>query len=237
MTQESVKPYTITLDDDPIVRRLIETATGLRSLAFISASAFRRRARRYQPHAVFVDVMLGSGETGIDLIPTMRTWWPFCPIIVVTASPGDEAVGMALASGANDYVRKPISGRELAARLHARTVEMAERARRQRLAVGDTTLDLVFRRLEAPGGFQYLSEIDVRLFSHLAAAPDAVVPREELKRALWGEVKVSNNALDKRLSELRQALRVVGSGLALTSSYGVGVRLALPRNFPTVDAA
>ena len=157
----------------------------------------------------------------------LRSWWVYCPIIVVTASPGDDIVGLALAAGANDYLRKPMNPKELAARLHARTVEMQQRAAMDSIQIGDSTLDIIRRCLSGKKGKRHLSELDARLLAHLARSPETLISRPELKQVLWGGLRITDNALDKRLCELRQALRDVGASASLLSYYGKGLRLTV----------
>jgi DNA-binding response OmpR family regulator len=220
-------PLSVTIDDDPLVAHIVERATGMRTLAFGSSAAYLAHVSSdaAPKSAFFVDIHLGMHDSGIDLLPTLRTANPYTPILVITAEPHGAAVGHALAAGANDFVRKPIDPEELAARLRARTGELAERNAREVVAIGDVTANLALGTVCGPSGVSHLSNADVRLLVFLGQANGAIVGREELKRKVWGYVAVSENALDKKLHEVRAALRDVGSGAILQSAYGRGVRL------------
>jgi DNA-binding response OmpR family regulator len=227
MGMEKPSDYTLTIDDDPTVHRIIEVITATKSLSFHSAASFLSRGERYAPQAVFVDVNLGVEMSGLDLIPRIRDLWPYCPILVITSTPDDDAVGQALAAGANDFVKKPLSGPELLARLRARAIEMAGRARHDSLEIGDLRLNLRLRRLESLTGTSPLSPSETQLLEYLIQARGATVNKAELKRRLWGNLKVSDNALDKKIYDVRQALRDLSTCVSLESSYGKGIHLTV----------
>jgi len=222
---DPISQYTITLDDDPMISRMIEVAMGLKSLSFSSGATFLTRAQRYQPLAIFVDIHLGTGDSGLDLIPQIRTRWPYCPVLVVTSDPSDEAVGQALAAGANDFIRKPIIAKELIARFQARTIEMAERQGRSVVTIGDVTIDVPLNLISGISVRRHLSTADIRLFVALVEARGTVISKEDLKRKIWGDLKVSDNAMDKKIYEVRQALSDVSKAVKIKSEYGQGIKI------------
>lgn len=216
--------YTITLDDDPIVHRMIQKALGMRSISFVSPEKLLSAADNYQPVAAFIDIHLDSAS-GLDVIPMLRSKWAFCPIIVVTSDPSDEAVTEALARGADDFVRKPIRPKELTARLHTRLIDQAQKEAKNIVQVADVTLDRAHRHLKGPTGERYLSSTELNLFLSLLQAKGTIVPRKTLKLRCWGEIAVSDNALDRKIYEVRRALQEVGSGIEITTAYGLGFAL------------
>jgi ActR/RegA family two-component response regulator len=66
----------VTLDDDPMVSRILEKATGIKSLSFSSLQELVQVAGQYEPLAAFIDIHLGIDECGLDIIPTLRAKWP-----------------------------------------------------------------------------------------------------------------------------------------------------------------
>ena len=220
---ENQNRYTITLDDDPTVCKFIARATGINSLPFTSGAALLKRSASYDPVAVFVDVHLGVADCGLDVIPHLRKCWRHVPIIVITSDPTDDLVGNALATGADDFVRKPINVSELKGRLHARIAEMFTRKNVDVLSVGDLTFCHSLGSLESQGKIAYLPKLELHLFATLLQNRNMLVSRDELKRRLWGRIKVSDNALDKKISRIRQALADVGSQVTIQSLYGQGI--------------
>ncbi len=225
MTAPTAKDYTITLDDDGLVPKIIEQITELPTRAYAEPGQLVNEAHELRPVAAFVDINLGQETTGLDIIPKLRSQWPDIPIIVITGGDNDDAVGQSLAVGANDFVRKPIRPRELMARLQARVSEMKQRTKTDNIEVGDATLNIRQRALQLGNQRSFLSPVESELLHALADARGTVVSKVDLKRKLWGDIKVSDNALDRRISALRKALKEVGESSRIESVYGEGVRL------------
>lgn len=219
--------YTVTLDDDPIVPRLIETTLKIPTRGFDDAGALVQAAPMMNPVAVFIDIHLNTNPTGLSIIPALRQAWPFAPIIVITADPSDEAVSEALASGADDFVRKPLRPKELIARLQTRLVDQAQKEARQLYQFGNVELNQQSRCLRGPKGERFLSPTEMSLFLALTQARGTVVPRKTLKQRCWDNVRVSDNALDRKVHELRKALMDVGSLASIGTAYGSGFFILL----------
>jgi two-component system response regulator MtrA len=217
--------YTITLDDDPMISKIIERATGIRSLAFTSAQKLLSVCQNHHPIAAFIDINLDTEECGLDVIPALRAHWSYCPILVITADPEDETVGRSLHSGADDFILKPLRPNELIARLQTRLGDFAERRSKNTVRLGDARLDPTLRCLEGPLGKRYLSPTGVKILLCLWQAKGTVVSRQRLKRQGWHEMLVSETALDRKLYEVRHALKEVSENLTLRSVYGKGSRL------------
>jgi DNA-binding response OmpR family regulator len=222
--------YTITLDDDPMVSKYIERVTGLNSLPFSTGTALLKRCNSYDPVAVFVDIHLDAGESGLDIIPMLRRTWAFTPIIVVTSDPLGDLVGNALAAGANDFVKKPIDASELKGRLHARIREMSARQSLDVLNICDVKFSFDKLTVEKNGKIVYLPKLEAELLSILMQSRNMVLTRDEIKRRLWGQVSVSDNTIDKKISGLRKALLHIESEMSVNTLYGKGVMLESTKN-------
>lgn len=221
---QNVSKHVITLDDDALVSKLIEKITGIDSVQYKSAKTLLQKADSHtHPAAVFVDIHLDDNESGLDVIPELRELWPFTPIIVVTGDMKDDMIGHALAAGADDFVRKPLNAVELRARFKARVAQMAERAARDQLSIADMVYDRNFHTMTGSGKTRYLSATESRLFECLIEARGMVIPRAEVKRKVWGSIKVSDNALDKKLFDLRAHVKEVSQAVHLKSVYGSGI--------------
>lgn len=222
--------YTITLDDDPMVCKMISRAMGIKSLPFTSTAALLGRLSHYAPLALFVDVHLGPNDCGLDAVPEFRKAWPFTPILVVTADEADDAIGNALASGANDFIRKPVNKIELNARLKARVAEMNVFAGRDLVLFGPLTYSRSFRALSSGERTCHLSPSEALLVECLLLAKGMVVPKDEIKRRVWGDLTVTDNALDKKIFDVRAAMRNVSEAVTLTTTYRHGFSLALTKS-------
>lgn len=225
------KDYIITIDDDPMMQKLLEKATGIPSLLFTSLSDFESKIDTLHPVAIFVDVHIGTDENGIDILPKLKEQWPFSPIIVITGDQNESAIGDALAGGADDFIHKPINTKEVVARLQARLSELAKREAKQIVQIGDITLDKSHRIVShATNGIRYLSPTELNLLNCLLDAKGTVVRRDAMKRQCWGQIYVSDNALNRKLHEVRRALKELSNSVSIRTIYGTGFVLEVKKN-------
>lgn len=237
MQQLAGNQYVITLDDDPMISRIIEKSLSLRSLAFASLSDFKSRLPNIEPLAVFVDIHLANEQSGLEIVPQLRSRWPYCPIIVITADHADDCLVDAFRKGADDFLLKPVKPREVQARFQTRLAHLQERAAKSALQAGDVRLDTAHRVVTGPIGRQFLAPVETLLLAQLIKAKGTVVPKETLKREAWGPVRVSDNAFYRKLFELRRALEGVSSSVKIQSVYGAGLSLDIqPTVTPMLNA-
>ncbi len=214
-------PYTLTVDDDPIVGKLIEGSLGIPSKSFASAQEVLSQAAELNPIAIFLDVHLNE-ENGLAAIPELRKHWRYCPILVITGDNNESAIAEALALGADDFIMKPLRAREVVARLQARLADQALKKDNQSIVYGDVTLDQVHRVLRGPRGERYLSPTEMNLLGSLMRSSGTTLERNVLKNQCWDHIAVSDNALDRKVFEVRRALNDVGSRCSIGTAYGVG---------------
>ncbi|MGE0173247.1 MAG: response regulator transcription factor [Oligoflexales bacterium] len=220
--------YTITLDDDPTVHLIIQQATGITSLPFTSADALIARTDHYSPVAVFIDIFLAEDVNGLEVIPEIRKRWD-CPIIVITANAAVHHIGQALALGAHDFLVKPFQRHELQARLLARIGEAAERAGKSDIFIGDVIWTPKRRLLQRKNQECALTPYEALIFETLVHANGMVMSKGELMAKVWGNIKVNEGALDKKIFLIRKSLRYLGSSLEIRAEYGKGLYLFVPK--------
>jgi DNA-binding response OmpR family regulator len=169
---------------------------GAKGLAALGASPF---------DAVLLDVMM-PGMDGLTVCKKIRERSRI-PIIMLTAK-GDETdrvVGLEL--GADDYVAKPFSPRELLARLRAVLRRAAPDAIAERISVGNIDIDVPSRQVRIGGGAADLTGIEFDILLALARRAGRVVPRDSLlSEAGRSDVTVSERTVDVHISHLRQKL-------------------------------
>lgn len=226
MSEKANENYTITLDDDPTVQRIIEQATRLKTHAFSDPQELVANAEKFSPVAAFIDIHLGeNARGGLDIIPMLRRQWPFCPILVITGAPAEATITQALASGADDFVRKPLIPEELNARLKLRMEDSAHKAAKRLIEYGDIKIDSSHRTVSGPKGKRYASPIEIALLTNLAYMEGAIVEKESLKVRCWGQIKVTDNALHRKLHAVRALLKDVTDRVTIQTKYGVGFAL------------
>jgi DNA-binding response OmpR family regulator len=184
------------------------------------------RARDVRPDLVVLDVML-PGFDGLEVCRRIQAERPV-PVLMLTARGDETDLLVGLAVGADDYLTKPFSIRELAARVHAllRRVERAASAAASRITVADLEIDLAERRVVRGGEEAHLTPTEFELLVHLAERPRAVQSRERLLSEVWGWADgTGTRTVDSHIKALRRKL---GTDLIRTV-HGIGYALEVPR--------
>jgi two-component system response regulator BaeR len=176
--------------------------------------------RSHAPDLILLDLML-PGRDGLDICRELRTFSDV-PIVMVTARVEeiDRLIGLDL--GADDYVCKPFSARELVARVKAIL-------RRPRTASTGLVLDEERHLALLDGRTIDLTPVEFRLLRTLAAAPGRVFSRNRLLEHLYADHRVvTDRTVDAHIKNLRRKLEEVRPGQELVRSiYGVGYKLEL----------
>jgi DNA-binding response OmpR family regulator len=220
----------LVVDDEPIVRDVVVRyleRDGYATLEAADGEHARTLVERSAPDLVVLDVML-PGTDGLELCRWIRSTSEL-PVILLTAR-GEEAdriVGLEL--GADDYVTKPFSPRELAARVRTvlRRAEPRERAG-ERLAFGDVEVDATTRDVRKGGVPVQLTAREFDLLWFLARHPRRVFSRDQLMRRVWGyEAAVDTGTVTVHVRRLREKVESDPSQPKhLQTVWGVGYRLA-----------
>ena len=190
-----------------------------------------------EPDVVVLDVML-PGFDGIEVCRRIQARRPV-PVLMVTARDDETDILVGLGVGADDYLTKPFSIRELAARVYAllRTVDRATEAARpagppepeSRIALGAIEIDPAERRVHRAGTEVHLTPIEFELLVYLAQRPRAVQPRERLLAEVWGWAGSAEAAETRTVdSHIKALRRKLGADLIRTV-HGVGYALQVLR--------
>lgn len=177
--------------------------------------------------AIVLDLGL-PGLDGIGLCRRLREEGIATPILVLTARGELDDKLLGLEVGADDYLVKPLSLRELEARLRAHARRAAGGLERQRLQVGDLILDERTHQVSRQGKKIVLAPFDYQLLRLLMRASPAVLTRERLEAALWGDDPPDSDALRTHIHRLRQAIDRPFDVPLLHTVPHVGYRLAVP---------
>jgi DNA-binding response OmpR family regulator len=186
-------------------------------------------ARKVQPDVIVLDVML-PGFDGLEVCRRIQAERPVS-ILMLTARDDETDLLVGLAVGADDYMAKPFSMRELAARVHALLRRAAKSAPAApsgppTLRFGDLEINQAERRVLRSGVEAHLTPTEFDLLVHLAAHPRTVLPRERLLADVWGWADASGTrTVDSHIKGLRRKL---GSDLIRTV-HGVGYALEVER--------
>ena len=181
---------------------------------------------RLAPDLVVLDLML-PGLDGLEVCRQIQRDRPV-PVIMLTARDSETDLLVGLAVGADDYMTKPFSPRELVARVHAllrRSERSATAPPAGRLRVGEVELDLNARRVSRAGEQVHLTPTEFDLLSCLAARAGMVMTREQLLSEVWGYADGSGaRTVDSHIRALRGKL---GDAVVRTV-HGVGYAIGEP---------
>lgn len=216
----------LVVDDEPqileVVRRYLER-DGFEVLGARDGAAALELARQ-GVDLVILDVMMPGGPDGLEVTRTLRyVRGSHVPILILSARDEEADRVTGLEVGADDYLTKPFSPRELAARVKAllRRSRMAPAAPASGLHV-----DLEARRVQVDGEFVDLTPREYDLLKTLWQAPGKNFTREELLDRVWGvEYLGDTRRVDVHISKLREKLSRPGRPAPIRSIWGVGYRL------------
>jgi DNA-binding response OmpR family regulator len=206
-------PRVVVIEDEPAIRRGVVAA--LRASGYTvaeaadGASGFQEAVRR-GVDLVLLDLLLPKHD-GMEVLSELRKIRPTLPVIILTARGTEDDRVRGLKMGADDYVVKPFSARELLARVEAvlrRSVDRPAEVRGARLGKGIIDFD---RREICWAGQERteLSETEIGILSHLVANSTRAVSREELLIRLWGigPNVAETRTVDMHIARLRTKLR------------------------------
>lgn len=207
------KARIVVVEDEPAIRRGVVDALRLTGYdvaeAADGASGFRE-ASSGGVDLVLLDLLLPKRD-GLDVLAELRTVCPTRPVIILTARGSEDDRVRGLKMGADDYVVKPFSARELLARVEAvlrRTSKPAEELIQVNLGRG--LLDLARREIRWSATERIdLSETETALLKYLLNNRDRAVSREELLGRVWGigTAGLETRAVDMHVARLRVKLR------------------------------
>jgi DNA-binding response OmpR family regulator len=217
----------LVIEDEPGIVDFLER--GLRAQGFdvitaMDGTSGAAAASDQDVDLVVLDLML-PGRSGLDVLADLRDAKPGLPVIVLTALGEVEHRVAGLDAGAVDYLTKPFSLTELAARIRAQ-LRAASHAPRTTLSAGDIEVNLITREVRRSGELVRLSTTEFELLSYLMHNRGHVLSREQILRAVWGyEYDPGTNVVDVYIGYLRRKLRGHGANAPIVTVRSVGYRL------------
>lgn len=221
----------LVVEDDPAIRMGLVDALGFEGYGVIQADtapAGRDAALRDQCDCVLLDLMLPGGD-GFTVLSEVRRVKPKLPIIILTARGREADRVRGLRLGADDYVVKPFSVRELLARVEAvmRRAPPKE-SDETRIDIPGGHADLARREVVFDDGERAeLAEREVALLAYLAQHPDRAVGRDELLEKIWrvNPERTQTRTVDMHVARLREKLRdASGSPSIILTVRGKGYK-------------
>ena len=229
------QPTVLVVDDEPkirdIVRRYLE-ADGFKVIEQADGPGALTAARDERPDLVVLDIML-PGLDGVEVLRRLRESSQV-PVILLTARDEEVDKLIGLAVGADDYMTKPFSGRELAARVRVILRRANPTPPEVEAAVpircGTLTIDPARREVTTAQGSANVTALDFDLLLTLARHPGHVLTRRQLLQAVWGaDYYGDERVVDVHIRSLRKALRDDAANPAhIETVRSIGYRLITP---------
>jgi len=223
------KETILIIEDDLDIVELLQYSLereGYPVLTAADGEAGVQEARRRKPGAILLDLML-PGVDGLEVCRRLKQGETTrgIPILMVTAKGEESDVVTGLELGADDYIPKPFSPREVIARLRAVLRRGAHKngSGRTRIEIGDVVLDRERHEVSVQGDVVPFTRAEFRLLWTLASRPGRVYTRDELvDRITGGEALVLDRNVDVHVSSIRKTL---GREIDLIGTVrGVGYR-------------
>lgn len=227
----------LVVDDESTIRTLIEynlTQEGFQVDTAEDGDGALQMAQTTNYDLILLDLML-PGKDGLTVTKTLRQEKIATPIIMLTAkdSETDKIVGLEL--GADDYVTKPFSVKELLARIHAvlrRIQDPSEKTAAEVITFGPLTVDVDGLQASLRGEPLTLTPKEFDVLAYLVKRPNRVISREHILDAVWGvEYPTETRTVDMQISHLRDKIEPnPKEPVYLQTVRGFGYKLTKPES-------
>ena len=224
-------PDILVVEDDRAIRDMLNFVLAQHRFNIIEsndAESAQQRILQKPPNLILLDWML-PGQSGIDFAQQLRADpnTRDIPIIMITAKGEEIDKVSGLNSGADDYITKPFSPRELIARIKAVLRRGAHTDEQEVVAISGLTLNRSLHQVKAHGHPLDLGPTEFKLLHFLMQHPERVYGRDQLLDRVWGrDVFVEERTVDVCVRRLRKTLEPHGFDNFVETIRGVGYRFS-----------
>jgi two-component system response regulator BaeR len=217
------------VEDEPKIAALLNDylkAAGHDCLVIHDGAAAIAAIQARQPDLVLLDLML-PGKDGLEICRELRQNSRYIPIIMLTARVEEIDRLLGLELGADDYICKPFSPREVVARVKA-VLRLAQMSEQVSAPENGLKINADSHRAWLDGQELELTPVEFRLLRTLAGAQGRIFSRDQLLDHLYEDHRVvTDRTVDSHVKNLRRKLEAIREGDTIRSIYGVGYRLDL----------
>ncbi len=223
----------LVVEDESGIRQLIRDALDGHDYQMAmcnNAMTARAELAKQIPDLAIIDWMMPQ-VSGIELIKSLRSNenTAALPIIMLTARSTEDDTIEGLDAGADDYITKPFSPRELLSRVHAALRRSTGHQNPTVLQHGDVVVNLDSLRVTVKDETVSLGQTEFKLLQFMLSNPDKVFSREQLLDNVWGiNSYVEERTVDVHILRLRKALRACGITSLIETVRGAGYRISTP---------
>lgn len=219
----------LVLEDEGEIRDFIVSqlmSQGMQVLGLASGDNLASHLKEFQPQMLLLDQMM-PGKSGYEIIREIRAdeKTALIPIMMVTGLDSEADKVSALELGADDYMTKPFSIKELVARIHALARRTSSNSKApQNLRFKDISMDLKSHRVFLGPKELSLTLTEFRILAELIRENGDVLTRDKLRERALGNLNVTDRTIDVHLASLRKKLEPLGD--EIQTVRGVGYRMS-----------
>lgn len=227
MTSNSI----LIVEDEPAIREMVAMALERAEFSVVQAGSAAEAEQRLAdglPDLIVLDWMM-PGVSGIELARRLRRddYTRQVPIIMLTARGEEDDLVRGFDAGADDYLTKPFSPRELIARIRAVLRRAAPSGEEGVLEAGSLRLDLESHRVTTEGEVVEMGPTEFKLLHFFMSHPERVYSRGQLLDMVWGRnAYVEERTIDVHIRRLRKALEPSGQDGYVQTVRGTGYRFS-----------
>ena len=213
------------VEDEPAISELITftvKSAGWKSVAVRTTAAAWDAMLEERPALILLDWMLPD-QSGLQLLSRLRGDYHFndVPVIMLTAKSLEEDKVAGLDRGADDYITKPFSPRELTARINALLRRQSPEHGQDVIKAGPIVLDQAACTVNLNGKYIDMGQAEFKLLRFFMANPNRVFSRSQILDKVWGQgVAIEERTVDVHVLRLRKALKGTDSLIKTVRSVG-----------------
>ena len=220
------------VEDEPAIREMVVMTlemAGFTSLEAADVSEAHQQVVDHRPALILLDWMLPGKKSGIDFCRMLKNDEILCeiPVIMLTAKSEEDSKVHGLDAGADDYMTKPFSTRELISRIKAVLRRSRVLSSDKPIEIGQLSLDNKSQRVTAHDKVIDLGPTEYRLLAFFMSHPERAYTRTQLLDQVWGgNVYIEDRTIDVHIRRLRKLLQPYGCNTLIQTVRGTGYRFS-----------
>ena len=224
------KQSILVIDDEPAIRDMLQIALDAAGFKVVLAEDAKQAYPIIidtPPDLILLDWMM-PGTSGIELLRRLRRDETNVPVIMLTAKVEEASKIAGLDSGADDYIAKPFSPRELVSRVKAILRRTSEESIKEVIFAGALKLDQLNRRVNIGDTLISLGPTEYKLLQFFLTHQDRVYTRDQILDNVWGRnVYLDERTVDVHIRRLRKAISIAGHENYVQTVRGAGYRFSI----------
>ncbi len=216
------------VEDVPVLGKSLKITLEVAKYTVVWAHNLKEAGEKNESepfHLIVLDINLPDGS-GLNFCQTLRQVGSKLPILILTARVDEDTAVTALTNGANDFIRKPFSSKELVARI--RNALSEPQMREEQLRVGPILILKSQRKILVSNIELELNRKEYELFVHFASHVGNVISRDTLIESISEASEIIDRTVDSHISHIRTKLKKRNiSQVQIESVYGVGYKLEI----------